>query len=645
MTLVAVTASAQAGGVCDSNEPTSTQSCIAAIQAAGGLVNDIFRDSLGRPGDQLPVFGTVFNNWPGCDATSHAGCAGSSNPPYDCPSNYTCVPGVANTIANAGMYANALDHLWWHPCRISNHTLDANGCPIRSCVTNGTPGSYFPWEGLVFDLGGPSNQVAVFAENDHGPQPCESIEYTVYLSDNPFAKELIDDPTTTGADPQKWNRAVLDKIYTWGWFNTRSPDPVGFATCGDTAQYAVEDDSFVQTFKLPCGITFRYASVIGGYDGKEFPSCAYDSNEGEVDAVAGLTEEGTGVCPDDDQDNYVDCNCPGAPPLCDCDDSDENIHPGAPEACDDPDLDCDGNPGSCDPGLFCNNSICVPSCQTGEVGQCPSGSTCTPTDVGTLCVPDDCTTGGCPPDSVCDPDTKVCKPACDGVVCPPGQVCQDGKCIDPCANIQCPPPQQCLEGECKPPCSCFGADVGCDPGEVCDRVIDLCVPPACNGVSCPVGQYCDSSGACVDLCTGVTCPDGQKCESSEGGCLDACADVTCPSGQACNPETGVCEDDGACDNVVCFAPQVCVAGMCVTPEGGVGGGGAGGTGGSDSDASASGGTGQGTGGKPSRGGVATGDEGGCGCRAPGSSPAASALVSLVAMLGLIGALARRRRRD
>ncbi len=632
---------AQPGGICDSNAPTSTNACIAQIQSAGGLINDVFRDKLGRTGDQLPLFGQVFDNWPGCDSTSHAGCAGVSNAPYDCPGNYVCQPGVANTIANAGIYANALDHLWWHPCRLANHTLDANGCPIRTCVANGAPGSYFPWEGLVFDLGGPSNQVAVFAENDHGPQPCESVEYTVFLTDNPFAKESIDDPTTLGADPQKWNRAVLDQIFTEGFFTTRAPSPTtAFGpNCGDTAQYSVEDDSFVQVFKLPCGITFRYASIVAGYDGKEFPACAYDSNEGEVDAVAGLTEDGTGVCPDADEDTYVDCACPGAPPVCDCDDTRDTIHPGAPEACDSPDLDCDGLPGACDPGLFCHQSLCVPGCNSGEVGVCPRGSTCTDTDLGTLCVPDDCTTGGCPPGSVCDPATKICRPACEGVVCPPGQVCLGGQCVDPCKNKQCPAPKQCIGGECKAPCSCFGSSVGCDPGLVCDRAAGTCVPPACAGVACSAGQRCDTTGSCVDFCSGVVCPEGQKCVASENGCVDNCSDVTCSSGQSCNPGTGACENDTSCADVVCFSPQVCVNGQCVTPDGGVG---AGGSGGAGTDASASGGTsGSGVGGTPSRGGVAAGDPGGCGCRLP------SRTGSLGALVGVLGAAAfglRRRRR-
>lgn len=627
-----------ATGLCDSNPPTSSNACINAIQSAGGVVNDIFKDKNGLTGPQLPLFAKFFNNWPGCDTTSWAGCAGESTPPYDCPSQYTCNPAVTNTVANATKYLEKLDHLWWHPCRLIDHTL-VNGCPNRAttnCVPDGNTQGYFPWEGLVFDLGGPSNKVAIFAQNDHGPQPCESIEYTVFLTDNPMAKEAIDDPATTGTDPQKWNRAVLQQIFTHGWFTTRPPSPGNptYAACGDTANYAVEDDSFVQVHGLPCGITFRYASIVAGYDGKEFGACEYHSQEGEVDAVAGLTEEGSGVCPDADKDGFVDCSCPGATKPCDCKDDDAKVYPGAPEPCDSAaDLDCDGKPGACPSGLYCHASICVPPCKVGEIGNCPIGSTCQGTDQGSICVPDDCTTGGCPPGSVCDAQTKKCKPACDGVVCPFGESCKDGKCVDLCAGVQCPPPKQCSLGECKAPCKCYAGDIGCNAGEVCDKVgTGDCVPPACQGKTCAAGEHCDATGACVGKCSGVICPQGQKC-SSTTGCVPLCEGVLCGDGQTCNPKTGACED--AQCNPICIPPKVCVAGQCVVPEGGTGGsGGAVNDAGSDAAAASGGQT-------PKGGTTDSGDDGGCGCRAPKTAPVWPA--ALLGLLGALGLLARRRR--
>jgi len=418
---------AAATGVCDATA-ASPAACIDAIQASGGVVNDVFKDANGLTAAELPVFGALFNAWPGCNTTSFAGCAGVDTLPYDCPGQYAC-SGSANSFANASDFLATVDHRWWHPCRLANHAL-VNGCPqfaSTNCVANGAGGAYFPWEGLVFDLGGPSNKVAIFATNDHGPQPCESVEYTVFLSDDPFAKEIVLNPTTVGIDPGKWNRAVLKQIFTKGWVEVRPPDPAQFgASCGDTALYSVEQDSFVPVYALPCGVTFRYAAIVAGNDGLDFPECGFDSNEGEIDAVAGLTEAGTAVCNDADGDLYVDCACPGAPAICDCNDADPTVYPGAPEPCDAGDRNCDGQPGGCAPGLTCHASVCLPPCGTGEFG-CPGGSTCQATPEGQLCVPTDCTgtPSACPDGTVCD--AGQCVPACDDVVCPTNQVCQNGQ--------------------------------------------------------------------------------------------------------------------------------------------------------------------------------------------------------------------------
>lgn len=617
-------------GVCDSAPPTTTQACIDAVQAAAGIVNDVFTDTNGLTADQLPVFGQLFNNWPGCPTVNFMSCAGQSNAPFSCPGQYTCLPGVTNTFAEASAHLNALDRLWWHPCRLTDHTLNGN-CPNwASCVANGQPGNYFPWEGLVFDLGGPSNKVAIFAQNDHGPQPCESLEYTVYLTDNPFSTEAVIDPSTQGVDPDKWNRAVLSQVFTKGFVEVRAPDPAGQGgNCGDTSQYSVEEDSFAQVFALPCGITFRYASIIAGNDGLDFPECAFDSNEAELDAVAGLTESGAGVCPDEDDDNYVDCNCTGAPQVCDCDDTDPAINPGAPEPCDSGDVNCDGDPGSCDPGLVCYESVCVPTCQD-ENASCPEGSECQNTSEGTICVPVDCSVVGCPDGSVCVDDQ--CVPACTDVVCPGEQICQDGQCIDPCQDITCPPGLVCQGAECVPPCACYADDIGCADlaGTVCDKGgTDLCVDPDCQGVMCTGDQFCDpDTGTCIDFChPDVQCPLGQKCVEPDG-CVPNCQDVMCDPGFVCNDDTGECDDE-RCADVTCFPPLVCVEGECVDGSGSTGAGGNG-TGGS--------------GGTAGNGNVApvTEVESGCNCRVVKGNTTGDSRAWLLLALG--AAWLRRRRR-
>jgi MYXO-CTERM domain-containing protein len=617
-------------GVCDSNPPISSDACISAIQANGGVVNDIFRDVNGLTGPELPVFGTLFQQWPACTElqgqTSFAGCSGQSLAPADCAGQYQCT-GLVNTFANASSHLNALDRLFWHPMRITDHNYVGN-CPNWGAgVADGQTGHYFPWEGLVFDLGGPSNKVAIFAENDHGPQPCESLEYTVFLTDDPFSRNYVLQPAVTGVDPTKWNRAVLSEIFTKGWIEVRPPDPAGHSACGDTVDYAVEEDSFAQVFSLPCGITFRYAAIVAGNDGRDFPECAFDSNEAELDAVAGLTEDGAGVCPDDDEDLYVDCACDGAPALCDCNDAAADVNPGEPEPCDSADVNCDGLPGACNDPLVCHEGLCVPRCDD-ELASCPQGSTCTDTARGSICVPDDCSVGGCPPGSVCD--DGQCVPACTDVVCPGTQICQDGNCIDPCADIACPPPLVCQDAQCVPPCSCYDGDLGCVdlPGTVCDRGgSDRCVSPLCVGANCAPNQTCDpATGNCLDFChPGVQCPLGKKCDP-QLGCVEMCHGVTCDPGWSCDPETGECVDH-RCEGVFCEGGQVCVDGMCV-----------------DEGTSGAGGGTSGQGGGANSGRRDAADPGGCGCRSAASARPFGAPVALLVAMAL-GARRRRRRGD
>lgn len=651
-----------ATGTCDvdpGDTGPSEMACVNAIAAlgAGTVVADIFRDANNKTADQLiygklidPFGGPVdpYTNPNGCPQ-SNTICNGDLSGTQGTPA-VVCVDSSHdfNTIAG---YVNALDWKYANPIRM--HDGHANqGPPYVSCpdwqnaVGDGNKEGYKPWEGMVFDLGGPSNKVALFPVNDHGPQPCESVEYTVYLTDNPLSREIIDNPTTTGADPQKWNRAKLSKLFLEGWKKVRPgaditiPDPSNPA---QTIGYTVEADSFTSVWSLPCGINFRFVGIIAGNDGKDLPACNFDSFDAEIDAVAGLTEGGAGVCPDADKDGYVDCNCPTAPMPCDCDDANPGIRPGAPEKCSDPDVNCDGKAGGCPEGLTCYKatSVCLTSCTNNENSFCPAGSKCTNTADGLLCVPDDCSVdpNACPAGTVCS--DKACVPACTNVVCPGSQVCKDGSCVDPCANITCVSPFVCQNGTCTPPCSCFAGDVACvgQQNTVCDvGNTDLCVSPACKGVMCAPGEHCDpTTGTCVTFCNmSVVCPDGQKCVDSVG-CVPLCSGVSCPIDYVCNPKTGMCEDT-ACQNVTCFPPQVCMDGVCVAPPDGTGGGGAGGgNGGSPSTG------GGGNGGNGGSGG-SSGDPGTCGCEVPGA-PAGGPAALILALAGMAGLGARRRRRS
>src|SRR6185369_16258865 len=123
----------------------------------------------------------------------------------------------------------------------------------------------------------------------------------------------------------RWNRARLVRVHLEGWKKVRGGTDAPFS-------YTVEADAFTTTWSLPCGTSARYVAIVPGNDGAAMPACSYDVAEGSIDAVAGLTDDGTALCPDADRDGWVDCACTGATSLCDCADGDAAIHPGAPEA-------------------------------------------------------------------------------------------------------------------------------------------------------------------------------------------------------------------------------------------------------------------------------------------------------------------------
>ena len=152
--------------------------------------------------------------------------------------------GTALSLAGA---ANALDHAW-----VQDQSPNAN--------PGGAVGSA-PSTGIIWSLGGESNQAAVFVFVDHGPVPGEVLENTAWLGNN---------PNGTNAE---WTQAVLTHVYGAGW----SPDP-------DIS------DGFVAVYSLPDPTqTFRYVSVTWGG-----PAAIIRDGDNEIDAVGGL-KNGIGV--------------------------------------------------------------------------------------------------------------------------------------------------------------------------------------------------------------------------------------------------------------------------------------------------------------------------------------------------------------
>jgi hypothetical protein len=143
-------------------------------------------------------------------------------------------------------YGNARDYYWLHDTSAGSGTL-ANA-PT----------------GLWYDLGGLANKLAVFPIIDHDPLPGEAFEYDVFMSN----------------DQATWIEATLETLYDEGW----DADP-------NIA------DGWTTVWTMGSGQTFRYASVAWGNPGNPDPSYYYADGDAEIDAVAGLTEQGGGVDP------------------------------------------------------------------------------------------------------------------------------------------------------------------------------------------------------------------------------------------------------------------------------------------------------------------------------------------------------------
>jgi hypothetical protein len=699
--------------------------CMKEIRTLGGfVVEDVFKDSKGRYANELPNFGKLMNGWPGEPANSI--CNG------DIPLGKRNAPGefcigtkyTPRTFAETAPFANALD--WKYVNAIRYIPTTRNPCPntwppmgcfgdrcydpecvkadgtLLTCPTgqickkglcesgsatslpacrvipnlgasgvrteNGQAIFYDGWNGMIFDLGGLSNKVAIFAVNDHGPQPCESNEFTVFLTNNPASRELIDDPALGGPDPKKWNRAKLFKLYTHGWIDNPDccvtpkgcdPTKCTLPKAGDAP--VLEADAMTLVYTLPCGVSFRYAAVIAGYDGlslgdptKGYDKCTYHSPDAEVDAVAGLAEDESAVCPDKDGDGFPSCDCSPKPTPCDCVDDPavnpdaKKYFPGAPQACDGPEYSCAPTP--CATGTMCVNSQCVRPCDSGEF-KCPGGFKCesvTTTDGKKVdvCNPAPCGAAGvCPAGQTCRDGACVdlCAPP---TKCPPGQVCNFGRCYDPCAAVKCPSGQACTNGKCGFPCACVASTaIGfpCEePVPVCDIKSNTCVPRGCDMTICPSGKLCVGTPAgpvCKGPCEDVVCPGKQVCDPKKG-CVDKCELLATPCASPLICKNGLCVDK-ECANVDCSPPFECREGKCLEADAGI----TFDTGPMDTgvvveDTSIPEDTSKGDGGW----GVQSPDkEGGCRCSMPGSR-ATTSIAAFASLAFALGAFARRRRR-
>jgi len=433
-------------------------------------------------------------------------------------------------------YEDTMNGLDCYNGEVDRFYLGAPGHADGDRVCDGEQAMFLPEHGAIFDLGGEGNRVAVFPFTDHGPLPCESFEFSVWLSNNPNATEVAE---AGRPDGNRWNPAVLVRAFLQGWI----PDTaVGGQAVGPALtpnlNNPTQRDGIVQVFALPCGLTFRYASVVAGNNGNPSAACQFWSFDAELDAVAGLNEDDTAICPDMDGDGFRDMACGGN----DCNDRDRAINPGAVESCASArDVNCDGMTPMCPSNTTCVNGLCAPQCVEGA---CPEGQTCVTGDGGSAyCLPTPCANVTCPAGQVCGP--RGCQDPCDGARCPVGEVCRGGACVNPCAGTLCPPRQHCEGGRCVPNCPC----IACTGGATCNEGRGRCEAAGCGRLMCPAESLVDCTGEtprCIRPCEGVTCPIGSRCDAILGRCVaDRCAGVSCPAGTRCS--AGQCVRDARPD--------------------------------------------------------------------------------------------------
>jgi hypothetical protein len=209
--------------------------------------------------------------------------------------------------------------------------------------------------------------------------------------------------------------------------------------------------------------------------------------------------------------------CMGLTPVC------RTVHEPSAERCDGLDNDCNGDTDEgmdlCEGDRVCVRGRCIDRCT--EFG-CPEGQTCN-MDLGS-CTEDACDGISCRPGERCI--GGECRSVCEDIVCPAGRICSGGQCVDGCVNAECGTCYTCVDGACLLHC----AIVGCSRGFACEETGE-CVEEDCLGVRCGPGRTC-RAGRCANSCAGAICPRNEHCEMGE-----------CVPGAPVMPDAGMPDPD------------------------------------------------------------------------------------------------------
>lgn len=171
----------------------------------------------------------------------------------DTPANRNLV--ITNTLLDDGIFdptgftpSSLVSNAWSNGAVSTGFSTDLTGTGDYNYVTpgltsfgaaNAIDNHWFQSSGVigetVFDFGRPVSSAAVFPVIDHGPLPQESIESTIYLSNN-----LTD-----------WVQARVLRVFLEGF----------------QSSLAIQWDGFTYVVGTDTGDLFRYASIIHGGPG------------------------------------------------------------------------------------------------------------------------------------------------------------------------------------------------------------------------------------------------------------------------------------------------------------------------------------------------------------------------------------------
>lgn len=159
--------------------------------------------------------------------------------------------GASGTSLDLPNNASVNDATYNYVVSANNPAFAANAIDQHWIQTNNTIGA------TIWDLGFQASKAAVFNTIDHGPLPQESIESTVYLSN----------------DKVNWTQAVTERVWLEGIYSDTS----------------VLWDGFVYAVGTGTNSTFRYASVIWGG-----PGALHADGDNEINGIMGLQENFSG---------------------------------------------------------------------------------------------------------------------------------------------------------------------------------------------------------------------------------------------------------------------------------------------------------------------------------------------------------------